>query len=403
MHFPAGLRALNHRDFRLFWTGQLISLVGSWMQAVGQSWLVLELTGSPLKLGLIGTLQFTPVLLFSLIAGPLIDRLPKRRLILATQTGLMLLAFTLALLAWSGWVQYWHVAVLATGLGIINTLDMPARQSFIVEMVGKADLMNAVALNSAMFNTARILGPAAAGLLVARYGVAPAFFLNGLSFLAVILALTFVRAEGQPQSRNSGTVAQEIGAGLRYALSTPLVTLALALLLAVSLFALNHNVFVPVLARQVLHQEAEGFGALMSALGAGALLGALTLAALGRGRPPVSLLLAAAAGVSAGALALGLVRSPVAAGGVLFAMGFAQVLFMASVNTTLQVTTPDELRGRVMSLYTLVFAGVAPLGSLLAGSLTEALGPSRALLVCGGLALVAVAALGTWRQAREQS
>ena len=201
MPFPAGLRALNHRDFRLFWTGQLVSLIGTWMQSVGQSWLVLELTNSPFKLGLIGTLQFGPMLLFSFPAGAIADRLPKRRLILATQTALMLQAFLLAALSWTGHVQYWHVAILASLYGLASTLDMPTRQSFIVEMVGKDDLMNAIALNSAVFNGARIVGPAAAGILVARYGVPMAFLLNGASFLAVLLALLAMHAEGLPHIR----------------------------------------------------------------------------------------------------------------------------------------------------------------------------------------------------------
>lgn len=222
MRFPIGLRALNHRDFRLFWTGQLVSLVGTWMQSVGQSWLVLELTNSPFKLGLIGTLQFGPMLCFSFVAGAIADRVPKRRLVLATQTALMLQAFSLSALAWTGHVQYWHVAVLASLYGFATTLDMPTRQSFIVEMVGKDDLMNAIALNSAMFNGARMVGPAAAGLLVARYGVAPAFLLNGVSFLAVIVALLGIRAEGLPQAQASSSVRQDIVAGVRYAVGTPL-------------------------------------------------------------------------------------------------------------------------------------------------------------------------------------
>src|SRR5574341_1096011 len=230
MPFPAGFRALNHRDFRLFWTGQLVSLIGTWMQSVGQAWLVLELTNSPFKLGLIGTLQFSPMLCFSFLAGVITDRVPKRRLIIATQTALMLQAFGLSALAWSGHVQYWHVAVLASLYGFANTLDVPTRQSFIVEMVGKDDLMNAIALNSAMFNGARVVGPAVAGLLVARYGVAIAFLLNGVSFLAVIFALLEIRSEGLPQPRGDTSMLQDIATGVRYAVNTPLVSLILSLL-----------------------------------------------------------------------------------------------------------------------------------------------------------------------------
>src|SRR6267378_1670628 len=188
MAVPAGLRALRHRDFRLFWSGQLVSLIGTWMQSVGQSWLVLELTNSPFRLGLIGTLQFAPVLFLSFVSGAVSDRLAKRQVLIATQTMLMLQAFTLGALVWSGHVQYWHVAVVASIYGLANTFDMPARQAYVVELVGKTDLVSAIALNSAVFNGARVVGPAAAGLLVARYGPAVAFFVNGASFVAVIAA-----------------------------------------------------------------------------------------------------------------------------------------------------------------------------------------------------------------------
>jgi MFS family permease len=183
------MRALGHRDYRLFFAGQIVSLIGTWMQSVGQAWLVLELTNSPFKLGLLGTLQFGPMLLFAFLSGAIADRVRKRRLILATQSALMLQAFALSALAWTGHVQYWHVAVLATLYGLVTTLDMPARQSFMTDLVGRNDLPGAIALNSAVFNGARVVGPAVAGLLVARYGVALAFLLNGLSFLAVLGAL----------------------------------------------------------------------------------------------------------------------------------------------------------------------------------------------------------------------
>ena len=213
-----------------------------------------QLTNSPFKLGLIGALQFGPMLCFSFVAGAIADRLPKRRVLIGTQTALMIQAFLLSFLAWTGRVQYWHVAVLAACYGLAFTLDMPTRQSFIVEMVSKDDLPNAIALNSAMFNGARMVGPAVAGLLVDRYGVGPAFGLNGLSFVAVIVALAAMRAEGLPGPTQGTTVRAEIAAGLRYALYTPLVALILGLLLAVSLFCMNHNVLVPLLARDVLHE-----------------------------------------------------------------------------------------------------------------------------------------------------
>jgi MFS family permease len=396
MRFPTGLRALNHRDFRLFWTGQLVSLVGTWMQSVGQSWLVLELTNSPFKLGLIGTLQFGPMLCFSFVAGAIADRVPKRRLVLATQTALMLQAFSLSALAWTGHVQYWHVAVLAGLYGFAATLDMPTRQSFIVEMVGKDDLMNAIALNSAMFNGARMVGPAAAGLLVARYGVAPAFLLNGVSFLAVIVALLGIRAEGLPQAQASSSVRQDIVAGVRYAVGTPLVLLILGLLFFVSLFVINHNVLVPLLARDVLHEGAQGFGFLMAALGMGTVAGALALAVLGSGRPRLIVVVAAAIVASATTLSLAAIRHFWPATIALGLIGFSQIVFMASCNSTLQVTAPDRLRGRIMSLYAFVFAGMTSIGSFFVGSIAEVFGASVAFAAGGGLGLLCVLALTFW-------
>jgi len=396
MPFPTGLRALNHRDFRRFWTGQLISLVGTWMQSVGQSWLVLELTNSPFKLGLISALQFGPMLCFSFVAGVIADRVPKRRLIIATQTALMLQAFGLSALAWTGHVQYWHVAVLASLYGVATTLDMPTRQSFIVEMVGKDDLMNAIALNSAMFNGARVVGPAVAGLLVARYGVAIAFLLNGLSFLAVILALLGIHNEGLPQARGETSVFEDVAAGIRYATGTPLVSLVLSLLLFVSLFAINHSVLVPILARDILHEGAQGFGLLMASLGTGAVAGALALAMLGSGRPRLAVLVAGAAVVSAGTLSLAAVRHfwPAAVG--LALIGFSQIVFLASSNSTLQMAVPDRLRGRIMGLYGFVLVGVTPIGSLFVGSIAEVFGVSAAFAAGGGMGLVLVLALTAW-------
>src|SRR5581483_1717117 len=279
--------ALNHRDFRLFWLGQSLSVIGSWMQSVGLSWLVLELTDSPIRLGLVSALQFAPLLAFSLIAGVIVDRVPKRRLVLTTQVALMLPASALAALAWTGHVRYWHLAVLAAVIGVVNALDMPSRQTFTVEMVGRDDLLNAVALNSATFNAARITGPAIGGVLIARYGTAAAFFLNGLSFLPVVAALTVIRSGSQPAPRRGTRMREELLGGIHYAARTPLVALILGLLLVLSVFALNHGVLVPLFAREVLHQGVHGFGFLMASLGVGAVAGAIAVAALSHHRPPL--------------------------------------------------------------------------------------------------------------------
>jgi MFS family permease len=399
---PAGLRALRHRDFRRFWSAQLVSLVGTWMQSVAQAWLVLELTRSPWRLGLVGALQFAPMLALSFLAGALADRLPKRRLILASQTALFGQALALAVLVQLGHVAYWHVAALAVVYGIANTIDMPTRQAYLVELVGKDDLMSAIALNSAVFNAARIVGPALAGLAIAHLGMAPAFFANAFSFLPVLAVLLTLRTEGRPAPRASRRLGEDIVEGLRYAVGTPRITLTLAMVLVVSAFLFNHNVIVPLLARDVLHQEASGFGLLMTMLGVGAVGGAAVLAAWGRGRPPVAAL-AAPALVQAGATAL-LASVSTVGGGValLLVMGFCGILFMAGSNSTLQLTVPDALRGRVMSLHTLMFAGITPFGSLLVGSVAEAFGVRTSMVVSGGAGAVAVLGLLLWWNGRTR-
>jgi MFS family permease len=398
MPLPRGLRALAFRDFRLFWLGQLASRVGTWMQSVAQAWLVLELTNSPLRLGLLSTLQFAPVLLFAFLGGILSDRTSKRRLILATQVVMMLQAFALAALVWSGHVAYWHVAVLAAVYGIANSIDMPARQAYVVELTSKDDLMNAIALNSAVFNSARVVGPALAGILIGTYGVAAAFFINGVSFLAVLAALLAMRTEGAPHPGARATMREALLQSVRYAARTPTITLVLGLLLFVSLFVLNFNVVVPLIARNVLGEGAHGYGLLMAALGGGAVLGALSVASAGLERPSAAMVVTAAVVTSAGVLALGFSRSFGLTAAILVVTGAAQIVFTSSANSTIQVTVPDGMRGRMMSFYVLVFVGVTPAGAFLVGLIAEHFGVSRACALGGAAGLLSVAVVTlTWR------
>ena len=399
MALPAGLRALASPHFRIYFAGTLVSQICAWMQTVTQSWLVLQLTNSAFLLGLIVTLQFGPILLFSFLSGAISDRVRKRRLLLGTQAALMLQAFTLAALVGSGHVQFWHVAVLAALYGLATTLDMPSRQSFIAHLVPRGDLMNAIALNSAVFNGARVVGPAVAGLLVARYGTAAAFLMNGASFIAVLAALAAIRTEGAPSPRRGVGLRAEIAEGVRYAAGTPRVALVMSLLVVVSLFVVNMNVLVPLIARDVLHEGAHGFGLLMAALGVGAVAGALAVAALSVGRPPLGMVVGPALAAAALLLLLSTARhfGPTAA--VLVALGFAQIVFMTSCNTTVQIAVPDELRGRVMGLYALVFAGMTPIGALIMGTVAEHWGVSRACAVGGGAGLLLILALTVaWRR-----
>jgi MFS family permease len=390
---PVRLGALRHRDFRLFWVGQLISQIGTWMQSVAQAWLVLELTQSPLQLGIVSALQFTPILLLSPVGGVLSDRFPKRRVLLISQTAMQLQAFVLAALVWSGRIQYWHVAVLATIYGLGRAVDIPARQSYVTDLVGRSDLANAVALNSVIMNGARIVGPAVAGLLIAAFGVALAFFLNGVSFVAVLVALAAIRTEGRPDTAGRIGIREGVLGALSYAAATPPVAFTLGLMVVVSLMVLNFNVVVPLVARDVLNQGAHGFGLLMSALGAGAVAGGFGVAFFRRGEPALGFLVASGATLCAGLVALALVGHFALAVAVLALLGCCQILFTTGCNTTLQLTAPNELRGRVMGLYTVTFAGMTPFGSLLVGFIAEHQGVRTACAAGGAIGLLGVAVL----------
>lgn len=398
MHLPNGLRALNHRDYRLFFVGQLISLCGTWMQSVGDSWLIVRLTDSAFLLGLIATLQFLPTLLFALLGGALADRLPKRKALICTQAVMMILAFIMAALVLSHRIQYWHVAVLATLLGLANTLDVPLRQSFTVEMVegNKADLANAVALNSAVFNGARLVGPAAAGLLIAKYGEGIAFLLNGISFIAVIISLSLIKAEGLPKPRPKRSILGDVAEALRFTWENPMIFFLLAMLLAVGLFVMNYQVLVPILANNVLQIGSAGYGYLMSALGAGALCGALALAFRVRGAINLRPLVTAGLTLCVAATSVYFAHTFWVAAPLLFAMGLSQILYTADTNTTIQLLAPDEMRGRIMSLYQLVFAGSTPFGALLTGAIIEHSSGSVGFLVDGLLGLFFVLILLAW-------
>jgi len=400
MTFPNGLRALNHADFRRFFLAQMVALVCGWMQTVAQAWLVLQLTGSPLRLGLIGTLQFGPILLFSVVTGAVADRLPKRRVLVATQLTLAMLALVLAALVATGHVRYWHVGVVAVLAGVAQTFDSPARQSFIAEMVGKADLANAVALNSASFNAARIVGPAIGGLLIARVGVAPAFVLNAVGLIVVVGALLTLVARGAAPARRGTSMLQEIGEGLAYAARAPMIRLILGLLLTVSITVFNFTVYVPLLARQVLGLGAEGFGFLMAALGVGAVTGALTVGFRRAPEPPIGSMMIAAAVALSCLLGLSTVHTIWMAVPLLFVTGFFGLMLVASCNTRLQLAAPDELRGRMMSLYTLVWGGVFPIGAFCVGAISEAWGVSMAFRVQGSAGLLGLAALILWWRQR---
>ncbi|MHB8158848.1 MAG: MFS transporter, partial [Desulfocucumaceae bacterium] len=362
------LSALGHRNFRLFWTGQCLSLIGGWMQYMAQAWLVLELTNSPFLLGLLMAFQFGPTLLFSLHAGVVADRFPKRKLIIFTQSANMVLALVLGLLVLYGAVKFWQVALLACLLGISNTLDVPARQSFIIEMVGKKDLMNAIALNSTIFNGARIIGPALAGLVIAKVDIAACFLINSASFLAVLVGLFMMKLEDLPGSGKNSDFTGDIKSGVAYIFKTPEVFYPLALLGCLSAFVMNFQVLVPVYARNVLGMEAQGFGLAMTAVGTGAFAGAAFLAYLSRFGPRIGFVYIWALGLSLTQVGLSQVSGHIPAMILLALMGWSMVSFTALVNSYIQVRAPHEIRGRVMSVFILLFSGMVPVGSLFSGT-----------------------------------
>jgi MFS family permease len=398
-------RSLRHRNFRLFWSGQFISLIGTWMQNVGQAWLVLELTHSPFKLGVVSALQFLPMLFLSFPSGVFIDYLPKRTIIIATQIVMMLLAFTLAALQWTGVVRYWHVAVLAAVLGMANTIDMPARQAFVIEMVGKEDLMNAIALNSSIFNAARAVGPGIAGLLIGALGTGACFFANGLSYLAVIWSLRLMKFD-EPRTTRERTyrIIADIREAMIYIRKTPVVITTILLVAVVSVFGANFNVLVPVFARQELHRSAEAFGFLMSSFGAGALVGAVSLAAMSRQGPKPVFLLGGGTALSLVLVLIGVQDSYAWTALLLALAGWCVVTFFGMANSTIQLNTEDRLRGRVMSFYTFTFGGLTPFGSMFAGSIAHYVGTSLTFALGGvisGIAFLIVIikrkAIAAWR------
>jgi len=405
---PGWRGPFRHRNYRLFWGGQLVSLAGTWMQSIAQAWLITELTPDPVWLGVVAAAQFTPVLILGLFGGVLADVLPKRQTLVGTQGALMALAALQALLVATGAMTIPLLILLAVALGSINAIDMPARQSFFSEMVPVDEVGRAVAFNSAMFNGARVIGPAIGGVLIGVIGVAGCFAVNSASFLAVLIALVLMReielhpAPRSPRPRSVSAVATSLAEGLDYVRRTPIVALCIFVIGVISGVAMNFNVIIPSLARLTLKIGAPGLGALMSAVGLGSLLGALTVAALAAPQRRLIVIGGALLGlfsIAAGAAAssVGPLALPLTAL-ALFGAGFGAISMAATANASIQITTPAALRGRVMSVYTTVFAGSTPIGGLATGAVVSALGAPGALQIAGTLAVLSAAfAAYRWR------
>jgi len=392
--------AFRHRNFSIFFAGYVVSLVGVWMQRVAQSWLVLDLTDSAFYVGLVDALGSLPVLAFSLYAGAIADRVSKHRMVIVTQASAMLVALGFAAMMVTGLERIGLVIALAALLGVATAFDIPARQSFFVEIVGKEDLPSAIALNSSAFNATRLVGPAIAGILIGAVGVAACFLANGLTYLAVLAALLAMRLpSSRPRARPSTSAWTNIREGLEYVRSDPRVRALLLNIAVMSVFGLPALVLLPVLAKNVLGRGAQEYGWMMSAVGGGALIGALAVATFATVMPKGRVLGWAAILFGLLVAALGLVQSVAAALVVLTGLGAALITMTALTNTLLQTLAPDHLRGRVISVYTLAFVGMAPFGSLGAGVAAERLGVPVALAI-GGLVTALFAALGAAR-ARE--
>jgi MFS family permease len=376
-------RALKHRNFQLFFAGQLVSLIGTWMQSTAQLWLVYRMTNSPALLGIFGFASQIPILFLASVGGYIGDRYNRHRGVIWTQTVALVLAFMLAALTLLGAVRVWEIVLIAFFAGIVNAFDVPIRQAFLVQMVGKEDLPNAIALNSSIFNGARVVGPAIAGFAIAWVGEGWCFFLNGISFLAVILALLMMRLEKFEPRVHKGSPLQNFLQGFRFAMSDQRIRSALLLLSLLSLLGLQYSVFMPIFAREVLHGGPGMLGLLMSFAGVGAVIGALHFAARTNYKTLVEWIAATSTTCALGLIVFSRSRVFWLSAVTLLAIGFSATSQMAATNTIVQSRVPDELRGRIMAVYATMFMGVQPLGALIAGGVAKRIGAPHALTAFG--------------------
>jgi MFS family permease len=385
-------RALRHRNYRLFFWGQLVSLIGTWMQQTAMSWFVYEITGSKLLLGAVAAVGSAPMMLFSIWGGALADLYPKRSILVITQSAQMICAFLLAAGAWAGFARPIFIVVIAALNGVAMGFDMPARQAFTVEMTSREDLLNAISLNSSIVNGARVVGPSVAGVLIGAVGVAMCFFLNGVTFIAVIAGLLMMRLPPFHCPTHLPSAGEHAWNGIVYSVKHQRVRTILLLFLAVGVFGWSYAVLMPAFAKDVLGRGANGYGLLMSASGTGALAGALVVATWGHVFTPRKLALGGVWLFSVALFVFALTRNFYAALVFLFVAGFGMLLFFSTSNTVLQTIVPDEMRGRVMGVWALVFGAMIPLGSVEAGAVAHWFGTPFALafgaIVCALSALV---------------
>ena len=399
MKLPATLRALQYRNFQLFFSGQLISLIGTWMQNLAQAWLVYRITGSMILLGGISFCSQIPIFLFSTVGGIVADRYSRHRVVIATQSASMVLALALAALTLSHTVHIWHIFVLSALLGVVNAFDIPARQSFIVDMVGRADLMNAIALNSSMFNASRVVGPAVAGILVAAIGEGWCFFANGISYIAVIVGLLLMRVAPHRPVTGGGSPMAKIVEGFRFVIRNRPIHALLILLSIASVTGMPFTVLMPVFADRILHGGPKALGWLTGCAGMGALGAALLLASRQTLKGLSGWIATSATAFGVGLLIFALSRTFLFSALILVPVGFSLMLQMGSSNTLIQSMVPDHLRGRVMGVYSMMLMGMAPFGGLLAGVVADRFGAPTTVAIGGVICLAAAGIF--WTQLPE--
>lgn len=387
--------SLYHRNYRLFFFGQMISLVGTWMQVMAQAWLVYSLTNSPFKLGIVGAAQFLPTLVFALFAGVLVDRYSKKNILIITQIVYCIQAFTLFFLVHNGAVQYWHILLLTLTLGFASAIDMPARQAYIVELVGRDDVVNAVGLNSAIYNLARILGPAIAGVLMTSFGIQWCFFINAVSFITVIFSLSMITVSGINAAYNGEKffdikLLDNVKEGLLYIRRNNLLFKTSLIILFITVVSFNYNVLLPVFARDVLGLKEKGFGILLSSLGVGSLIGALMVSTMGKSNPKGRSLIFSSMMLGLSLLMLGFTKNIYTASIVIGFCGIFNLWFFTNANSILQLNSSDEFRGRVMGVYAMVFAGTIPIGNLISGFVAQRISADKTFMYIGLIIVVVV-------------
>jgi MFS family permease len=382
--------SLKYRDFRYFWFGQCISLIGTWMQRTAQVWLIYTLTKSPLMVGILGVCQFIPIMLFSLFAGVFIDRFAKKKILLLTQSVFMLQAFALTALTFFHIIQYWHIFILTAIFGLTQTLDMPARQSFFIEMVGRKDVLNAISLNSTIINLAKIIGPAISGIVIAKFGSVLCFFINGLSYLAVLWGLLLIKADNRICRRQHRHVLPEIKDGLRYIKKSPILINTVIAMAFVCTFAMNNDVLIPVFAKTALGIGAAGYAALMSAAGIGSLCAALVMANIKQNDIKNKLLLINALGIAILQIITAMMDVYWICLILIAGIGFLNLSFVNTTNSTFQLNSDDAYRGRVMSVYAFLNQGSTPIGNFFAGTVMEHWGGRAGFWICGLTTLLSI-------------